>query len=257
MFKVERKRKIKEIIFNRKQVDVATLSKLLNVTEATIRNDFDELEEEGFITRFHGGASLNSAIAQEEDVNSALTGNNIQYDKAKEALGIFASSLISNEEWIFLGPGSTSYYIAKALVSRNDMKIFTNNLLVSNVLSNNSTIQIHFLGGRLDNKGLYTIPNDIQKDLNNIYISKCFFSVDGADIDAGYTLSDTNVLEIIKAVSARCQQPFFAIDDAKFGYRAFMKVGDLDAVPNIIINDNVPDFYKQYYLEHGICVYTA
>ncbi len=257
MFKVERKRRIKEIIFDRKQIDVATLSKLLNVTEATIRNDFEELEQEGFITRYHGGATLNSVITQEEEVNSALTGNIVKYDKAKEELGVIASNLVSDKEWVFLGPGTTSYYIAKALSSRNDIKVFTNNLLVSNVLSNNSTIQIHFLGGRIDNKGLYTIPNDINKDLNNIYISKCFFSVDGADIDAGYTLSDTNVLDIINAISSRCQQSFFAVDNSKFGQRAFMKVGNLDSVPNVIMNDTVSDDYKKYYLEHGIRVYTS
>jgi Transcriptional regulators of sugar metabolism len=257
MFKAERKRRIKEIIFDRKQIDVAALSKLLNVTEATIRNDFDELEQEGFITRYHGGASLNTAITQEENVNSSLIGNLVKYDKAREELGIIASGLISEEEWVFLGPGTTSYYIAKALVSRNNMKIFTNNLLVSNVLTNNSTIQIHFLGGRIDNAGLYTIPNDINEDLNNIYISKCFFSIDGADIDAGYTLSDTNVLDIIKAVSSRCQQPFFAVDHSKFGNRAFMKVGSLDSVPNVILNDTVPDLYKKYYLEHGVRIYTS
>ncbi len=257
MFKAERKRRIKEIIFDRKQIDVATLSKLLNVTEATIRNDFEELEQEGFITRYHGGATLNSVSTQEEEVNSALSGNLVKYDKLKEELGVIASNLITDKEWVFLGPGTTSYYIAKSLVSRNDMKVFTNNLLVSNILSNNSTIQIHFLGGRVDNKGLYTIPNDINKDLHDIYVSKCFFSVDGADIDAGYTLSDTNVLDIIKSISSRCQQTFFAVDSSKFGQRAFMKLGDLDIAQNVIMNDNVSDLYKKYYLEHGICVYAS
>jgi len=257
MFKMERKRRIKEIIFDRKQIDVATLSKLLNVTDATIRNDFEELEQEGYITRYHGGATLNSISTQEDEVNSALTGNVVTYDKNKEEIGIIASNLIDEKEWIFLGPGSTSYYIAKALMSRNNMKVFTNNLLVSNILSNNSTIQIHFLGGRIDNQGLYTIPNDIVKDLNNIYLSKSFFSVDGVDLDAGYTLSDIYVLDIIKAISSRCEETIIAVDSSKFGHRAFMKLGDLDFAQSVIMNDNVSTEYKQYYLEHGICVYTS
>ena len=257
MFKAERKRRIKEIIFDRKQIDVATLSKLLNVTEATIRNDFEELEQEGYITRYHGGATLNSVSTQEEEVNSHLSGNVVKYDKSKEEIGVIASNLITDREWVFLRPGTTSYYIAKALVSRNDIKVFTNNLLVSNILCNNSTIQIHFLGGRIDNKGLYTIPNDINTDLHNIYLSKCFFSVDGADLDAGYTLSDTNVLDIIKAISARCKQTHYAVDGSKFGQRAFMKLGNLDLAQNIITNDTIADQYKKYYIEHGIRVYTS
>lgn len=256
MFKAERKRRIKEIIFDRKQIDVAALSKLLDVTEATIRNDFDELKQEGFITRYHGGAALNSGN-KEEDVTSALSGSLVRYDKLKEEVGTIAANLITEREWVFLGPGTTSYYIAKSLVSRNDIKVFTNNLLVSNILSNNSTIQIYFLGGCIDNKGLYTLPNNINSDLHNIYLSKCFFSVDGADIDAGYTLSDINVLDIIKAVSERCGQTFFAVDGSKFGQRAFMKLGNLDFAQNVIMNASVSGHYKDYYLEHDVRVYTS
>jgi DeoR family transcriptional regulator, fructose operon transcriptional repressor len=257
MSKIERKRKIKEIIFDRKQIDVATISKLLSVSDATIRNDFEELEKEGYITRYHGGATLASGgIGEGENIN-AFFGNIIKYDKNKEEIGMIASSLISDKEWIFLGPGTTSYYIARALLSRNNINIFTNNMLVSSILSNNSTIQIHFLGGKIDNTGLYSIPNDITKDLNNIYINKSFFSVDGVDIDAGYTLSDLNVLDIIKAISARCQETIFALDSSKFGQRAFMKVGNLDFAQGVIINDTVSNTFKKYYSEHSIRVYTA
>ena len=56
MFKIERLRKIKEILADCKQIDVSTLSSLLEVTDATIRNDLEELEKEGFLTRFHGGS---------------------------------------------------------------------------------------------------------------------------------------------------------------------------------------------------------
>ncbi len=257
MFKIERKRKIKELILDRKQIDVDTISGLLNVSGATIRNDFAELEKEGFIIRYHGGATLNSVGAMEEDINHVLSSNIVKYDINKEEIGMIASSLISDKEWIFLGPGSTSYFIAKALVSRNNLKIFTNNILVSNVLVNNTTIQIHFLGGKLDNQGLYSIPNDINKDLNNIYINKCFFSVDGVDTDAGYTLSDSYVLEIIKAISSRCQETIFALDISKFGQRSFMKVGDLDFAQSVILNDSVPVAFKKFYTEHGIRIYTS
>ena len=247
MSKIERKRKIKEIIFDRKQIDVATISKLLNVSDATIRNDFEELEKEGYITRYHGGATINAVSTGEGEIDNTFPGNIVKYDKNKEEIGIIASSLISDKEWIFLGPGTTSFFIAKALLSRNNVKILTNNMLVSNVLSNNSAIQIHFLGGKIDNIGLYSIPNDITKDLNEIYLSKCFFSVDGVDIEAGYTLSDLHVLDIIKAISVRCQETIFALDSSKFGQRAFMKVGNLDFAKSVIINDTVSNTFKKYY----------
>jgi DeoR family transcriptional regulator, fructose operon transcriptional repressor len=255
MSKTERRQKIKDIIFDRRQIDVTTISKLLNVSDATIRNDFEELEKEGYLRRYHGGATLISG--GDEEISNPHSGNIVRYDKNKEEIGRIASNLISEKDWIFLGPGTTSYFIARALLSRNNIKVFTNNLLVTNILSNKSTIQIHFLGGKIDNLGLYSIPNDLTKDLNNIYINKSFFSVDGVDIEAGYTLSDLNVLDIIKAISARCQETIFALDSSKFGQRAFMKVGNLDFAQSVIINNTVSNTFKKYYSEHNIFVYTV
>ena len=256
MFKIERLKKIREIVFDRKQVEVTTLSQLLNVSDATIRNDLEELEKEGFLERFHGGATLKSTDTHEE-INNTFNGSSIQYDKDKEEIGKVAAALVKEKEWIFLGPGKTSFYIAKALVDRNNINVLTNNLMVANILSNNYSTQILLLGGRLNSDGLYTIQDDISKELNNIYLSKAFFSVDSADLEYGYTLSDLNVLNLIKTVSSQCHKSIFVVDSKKFGKRSFMRLGDLD-YPNVIVtNDNIPDAYKKYYLEHNITTYTS
>lgn len=257
MLKLERIQQIKDIIYERKQINVATLSQILTVSDATIRNDLEELEQEGFLTRFHGGARINSIQSADNALNDTFSMSIVEYDKNKEELGIIASRLVNEKEWIFLGPGTTSYYIAKALTSRNNIHVLTNNLLVSYILSTNSTINIILLGGRLDNKGLYTIPSDILSELNNVYLSKSFFSVDGADLKAGYTLSDLNVLEIIKAVSTKCEETIFSVDKTKFGQRSFRKLGDLDFAQSVILNDPIPDSVRTYYLEHGIAIHTA
>ena len=59
MFAVQRANIIKEYLLEKKQVEVTTLSKLLNVSEVTIRRDLEKLEKEGFLIRTHGGAVLN------------------------------------------------------------------------------------------------------------------------------------------------------------------------------------------------------
>lgn len=256
MFKVERIRKIKEILSDCKQIDVATLRSLLNVTDATIRNDFEELEKEGFLTRFHGGATLN-AVQEEEDAQSLFKANSIEYDKHKEEIGEIASRLIEEREWVFLGPGTTAYYIAKALSQRTNINVMTNNFWVVNALASSPGIQVIFLGGHLKRGSFYSLPDDIGAELHDIYLDKCFFSVDGADIDAGYTLSDLSIQELIKAISAHSKEILFGLDCSKFGQRSFRKIGDLDFPDVLITNDNIPDEFKTYYLEHGVRVYAS
>ncbi len=256
MFKIERLRKIKEILTDCKQIDVSTLSSLLNVTDATIRNDLEELEKEGFLTRFHGGATLNAA-QENENSNSPFSGISIAYSRYKEEIGVIAAQLIQEKEWIFLGPGTTSYYIAKALLTRTGINVLTNNFWVSGVLSANPNIQCLFWGGRLVTQGYYSLPDDIDAELHNIYLDKCFFSVDGVDLEAGYTLSDLSVQEIIRAVTPRSRQVIFGLDCEKFGRRTFRKIGDLDFPDIVITNENIPEEYKKYYLEHNVCTYTS
>ena len=236
MFKIERIRRIKEILRDCRQIEVSALSSLLNVSDATIRNDLEELEKEGFLTRFHGGATINSQETA-EPVNSP-DDSMIEYDKAKEEIGIIAARLIREREWVFLGPGTTTYYIAKALAPR-------------------SNINVLFLGGQLERLGFYTVPDNLEKELSSIYLDKSFFSVDGVDLSAGYTLSDTPVLEIIQLIKNQSRETIMAVDSAKFNQRAFRKVCGIDEIKTIVTNAEIPDDYKQYFLEHGICTYTA
>ena len=133
MLKIERIKRIKDILKDSNQVEVSTLSNLLNVSDATIRNDLEELEQEGFLTRFYGGATINVAPT-EEVTDTALHPNQVEYNQDLEELGIIAARMIRDREWVFLGPGRTNYYIAKALYSRSNINILTNNFLVANLL---------------------------------------------------------------------------------------------------------------------------
>lgn len=256
MFKVERIRRIKEILKDCKQIEVSSLSSLLNVSDATIRNDLEELEREGFLTRFHGGATIN-ATETEEPVNTSLGSNLVEYDKNKEEIGTIASKLIKEREWVFLGPGTTNYYIAKALRQRTGVNILTNNFLVAHSLHDVPGVRLLFLGGQMDHRGFYTLPDDLDQELNNIYLDKAFFSVDGVDIEAGYTLSDKSVQEIIQSVIKRSRETIMAVDCMKFDQRAFLKIGNLDLATTVITNSGIPEEYKRYYLEHGIYAYTT
>jgi len=257
MFKPERLNRIKELMIEKKQMDVSTLSGLLDVSEATIRSDLEQLEQNGFLTRFHGGAALNDE-EQSTPVSTVITAPlTIPYDKDKEEIGLIASKMIHEREWIFLGAGTTSAYIAKALSSRHNLNILTNNLLVANILGPNPGIQVLFLGGKIYSEDMFTIPEKLEAELEDYFLSKAFFSVDAVSMDAGYTLTDVNVIHQIKTVSTRTSELILGLDHKKFNQRSFMCLGDLDFAPTIISNDKIPPEYLDYYQTHQIQVYTS
>lgn len=255
MFKIERIRQIKEILKDCRQIEVSALSSLLNVSDATIRSDLEELEKEGFLTRFHGGATLNT---QEQKAPVVISGDPpVEYDKNKEDIGIIAARFIHEREWVFLGPGTTTCYIARALCQRSNISILTNSFLAANVLRNAPNIKTVFLGGSMERQGFYTVPDDLEKELHNIYLDKAFFSVDGIDLAAGYTLSDIPVLETIQLVKKQSRETIMAVDTAKFGQRAFRKVCGINDITTIITNPDIPESYRRYFPAHGIRAYTT
>ena len=52
---LERRHKIKSLFAEHQMLQVSQISKLLGVSELTIRRDLDALVQEGFIERIHGG----------------------------------------------------------------------------------------------------------------------------------------------------------------------------------------------------------
>lgn len=253
MNKLDRQTCIRDILTQLERAEVIDLSQRLNVSSATIRTDLEALERAGFLTRYHGGAMINKS---EEDAAAAAT-QIIPYEKSKDEIGRIAASLINDFEGVFLGPGSTCCFIAQALKKRTDItvNVVSNNFLVAAVLGNCPHIRMHFIGGRVQN--LYTIPENFNQELRDIYLDKFFFSIDGIDTSAGYTLSDPAVHEVITTVARRTKLTILAADVSKFGKRSFMKIGDTDFAQAVVTTPDIPQSFLQHYLKNGIKVYTS
>ncbi len=257
MFKSERLQKIRNIIFDRKQINVSTLSSLLGVSEVTIRSDLEQLEQEGFLSRLHGGAVLNEDITSQKEINSAISGDDIVYSKDQDDIGVLAAKLIHDNERIFLGSGTVCYYIAKALKDRKNLTILTNSLYVANILSDNIHINVLLTGGELQQGKYCGASNIMKKNVENLFLSKAFFSVAGADFDAGYTVANNTEVDIYNIISARSKEVIFAIEYTKFNQYDFIKLGNLDMAPIVISNSKIPDAYSEYYFTHNIKIITA
>jgi len=67
MIVLQRRNKIKEMLLHERSVKVADLVKEFDISEETIRRDFFQLEQEGFVKREYGGAILS------EDLQNTFT----------------------------------------------------------------------------------------------------------------------------------------------------------------------------------------
>ncbi len=257
MFKVVRQAKIKEILLDRNQVDVQTLSSLLNVSSVTIRNDLEALEDQGFLIRTHGGAVLNDTMNRDNMLSVTPKQSAVEYDKDKDDIAQIASNLVESGEWVFLGPGTTCGYIAKRLAGRGRFNVITNNLYVATSMPDKSPSNIIVTGGTLDVKGMFLSGELLDSLLKNIHVNKAFFSVAGVDLRGGYSVSSSAEMSLFLRLKEICDQLVIVADHSKFDSVSFMRIGSLNCANTLISNEGIPQKYKEFLFEHGVQLFTS
>ena len=256
MFKAARLARIKEVILDRGQVNVSTLSSLLNVSEVTIRSDLEQLEQENFVYRTHGGAILNEAYVQHVN-ETPLSANAVEYSQDKEYIASIAADMAQLNGWVFLGHGDTCYYIARALNKKNDAHVITNSLYAAAAFGQNSNAHVMLTGGNLVTPKLYLSGDMFLESIANVHLIQSFISVDGISIENGLTVNDSAVIPIIKKLREISDQLVVAADYTKFDRTSFMRIGDLSFADSIITNENIPARYKAYMFEKKIKLFTS
>ncbi|MFM1655075.1 DeoR/GlpR family DNA-binding transcription regulator [Brevibacillus sp. B_LB10_24] len=255
MFAAERIKKIKKILLEYKKVDVSHLSQIFSVSEVTIRKDLEKLENEGFLTKIHGGAVLNELSPL--DIPQNLV--EIPEFENKQMIGIIAAQMIANNEAVFIGAGSTCLQIAKHIKDRKNLTVVTNNISVAVELSVVPTIRVVLTGGdvRADAFTQSVVGQQVLDEIGGIYVDKAFIGVGGISQKRGFTVHDSNDAAIAAAIAKSSNELIIVADHTKFNKIAFSPLGDLLSADKVISDESVPEEYIQYFFEHDIPIYTT
>lgn len=255
MFAVERIRLIKELLTDKKHIDVSTLSSLLNVSEVTIRRDLEKLENQGFLTRTHGGAIINDTSVYEEIPYDNNTEDPLlQY---RNEISDIAVQLIEDNDVILLSPGPSNLQIAKKLSAKRNVTILTNDLSIAGELSNNVGNKVILPGGDLDPSTLTLSGKLTEENIRNFYVNKAFIEVDGVSLARGYTLQDINKTSVVKEMLNISHQKIIVCPYKAFDFIAFSQLAPISMPNKVITNPQIPDNYKNYFFENNIQLFTA
>ena len=121
-------------------VDVATLARLLDVSDATIRRDLSALEDTGRLRRLRGGAA--PALEREAPFERVATQNPLE----KRAIAEHAASLVPDGSVVLLDIGTTTSLVARFLRGRT-VTVITSSLAVYDELRDDPVVDLMLLGG--------------------------------------------------------------------------------------------------------------
>ena len=125
----ERRALILKQLETKEEVLVSELSKETGISEVTIRKDLTILQNRKLLIRTRGGAMRKPIENLNED--TAITKKRMFNFREKERIGIEATKLIKEGDYIMLDSGTTTMEIAKNLHKFHNLHIVTNALNIA------------------------------------------------------------------------------------------------------------------------------
>jgi DeoR family transcriptional regulator, fructose operon transcriptional repressor len=237
----QRRERIQEYLAIHRIVPSAELSLLLEVSEATIRRDLEWMENEGILTRTHGGAILNERMQFEPEYKQRAQ----RFPEEKRLIGVNAASLIEDGDIVFINSGTTATQIIRNIRDGTDVTVVTNNVSAA-MDARQADFELILLGGIFQSNSNSVTGNLSIKNLSQIYANKTFIGVDGITIKHGFTVPTSAEADIIHLMLERTQGPINVVaDHSKWGVVSNFEATRIDQVHRLITDDGLSDLARE------------
>lgn len=173
MVQFERKNKILELLYKEGYCSVEQLSKMLNVSQMTIRRDLSLLENENIVVRCHGGAGLIST----GELTPMVVRENYEVNE-KKAIAANALEKLPGAGSVYIDSSSTCLQLAKSLPPEYPITVVTNSVRVLDEVSEKK-IKVYFTGGKYYDYDKACFGELAEKNLTNFHFDISFISPSG------------------------------------------------------------------------------
>jgi len=245
----ERQNRILKILGINNQTSVNELSRQLEVSSVTIRQDLNFLETEGLLKRVHGGAVLKDG----DDLDNRLGKN---YDK-KLRIAKKLASLVNEGESILIESGSANVLFARELVKIKQVTIMTTNVYIARQFRKKSEANIVILGGLYQHDSETLVGKMTKVCLDQINIHKAFIGIDGYTTKEGFTLRDMFRAEISSHIIQKAKDVYVVSDSSKFGLTGLTNMCSLKDIKHIATNRDLDPVYLDEFRKAGIDLILA
>jgi DeoR/GlpR family transcriptional regulator of sugar metabolism len=244
----QRRGKIMELLQEDGSAKVMNLAKLFKVTEVTIRQDLEKLENDGLITREHGGAYLKD---MKDQVQRFSLTHQEHLDK-KEIIATKCLDFIESGDTIILDSGSTTTEIAKKLKGYKNLTVITNALNIALMLGAEPGIEVIVTGGEFKPPTLSLTGQKAADFFKGLHVQKLFLATAGISLKAGLTYPSISDIVVKKAMIEAAETTYLAADSTKMGKAAFASLGALSLIDYIITDAGIEEKHKQVFHDNEI-----
>ena len=204
-------------------VTVDQLVAATNASPATIRRDLIKLDQEGVISRTHGGVTLNRFIPSQPTTLEKAQRSPLE----KQAIASAAAALVKAGDAIVLDAGTTMIELARQ-ITHLPLRVITSDLHIALFLSEFKQIEVTIIGGR--------IPL-----LQTIWPDLAFVSCNGWDLEKGITAPTEEKAALKRDLMANARRRILLADSSKYGAWSLFNIAPLASLTDIVTDAHLPD----------------
>ena len=239
MFPEQRREKIIELLRENGSCRVQELKSVFQVSEPTIRQDLEALEQSGLITRQHGGAFLSNYSSFASGIQLARHINM----ELKTLIGAKAAEFVNSGDSIILDSGTTVAEMIKYLSSKKNLKIVTPAINITLALGEEPSNTILMTGGEFKAPTLSLTGENASLIFKDLYVEKLFLAAGGFSLRAGLTYPGFTDLPLKRAMINSARTVYLLVDSSKLEKVLFASLGCQDKIDFLITDAGITKEY--------------
>ena len=250
-----------ELLTESGRVSVEDAAVRLDVSQATIRRDFDQLAQQQMITRTRGGAVANGV-----SYDLPLRYKTAKHAPEKQRIGTAAAALVLPGMVVGLNGGTTTTEVARALAVRPELAgnvddaqltVVTNALNIANELLVRSRMKIVVTGGVVRPQSFELVGPLGGAILREVTLDIALLGVDALDVMLGAAAHHEGEAAMNALMVARARRVVIIADSSKLGGHAFARICPIERVDTLVTDSGAEPGMVAAFEQAGVRVICA
>ena len=241
MIAEERRARIVELVNRKGSMSLTDLTQALGASDSTIRRDLSTLHKMGRVRRVHGGATKVTS-AEFVMTDQSFAGRQAQHMAEKRAIGAYAASLISPDDFVFVDGGTTTECLVDAITETSALYL-TNSLPHAQKLLAKGCRTL-LPGGEVKQATEVLVGAETVNQIRRYHFTLGFWGANAVGLETGYTTPEFSEAAVKQIALEHTVKPFVLCDSSKFSMVSLVTFAEFDSAT--VITDHLEDAsYRQ------------
>jgi DeoR family transcriptional regulator, glycerol-3-phosphate regulon repressor len=249
---VDRQKRIVAELGANASVRISDLAAEFNVSRETMRRDLDSLAARGLISRTYGGA-----VARMVGSEPSFEERKGEYQRQREAIARIAVTLLNPGEVVMLGPGTTTYQLARRLaVEGTKLMVITPSISAGTILASNPSNRVLLTPGDYDYGESRVCGPETVAFIEKFRADTLIFSATGIRPDGIYEIH-SGLVWVERAMLNRVTRRVLLIDQSKFNKVTLEYVCPLSAIDVMVVDAKPTGELMEAIKDNNITLHVA